>query len=589
MKPSRLMPWLLLLPAFALAHESRELVIVGINDFHGALVPAVGRAKDLGGEVEVQQGGAAWMAAAVERLRERHGKRLVVLDGGDEFQGTLESNLKQGAPVVEFFNALGVTAAAIGNHEFDYGPANPPFVHLVARLKEAHYPYLAVNIVERATGKAPAWPNVAPSALIDAGGVKVGLIGVTTESTPTTTRGEFVSTLRFVNPREGVLRESAALRKKGAKFVVVVAHAGLECNEGAAEFGLYAHRVWEPSTRQAPCGMDEEIPRLLAALPQGTLDAVVAGHTHQIAHHWVKGVPVIQAASVGRYLNVLTLKLGADGRPDPAAARIEGPIPVCPKVFAKQGGCNARSPEPAGGRGPLVEPELLGRKLKPHPEVQKVVDRALSATAELRARVVGRLARPMFHVRERESEMMNLIADAIRAKAKADFGLVNPGGVRIPKWESGELTFGDVYRALPFENLISTARLRGADLTRLLARANDGQKGYFGTSGLIVEMLRGGYASDAADVRLKRWPGGEALDPKKIYTLATFDFLVKGGDGLGAIFGKLPPGAVQVDGAGDARAALVEHLGASLAEGAALNAERAPLVDPKRPRLVLKR
>src|SRR5262245_25533240 len=129
--------------------------IVGTNDLHGH-IEALPR---LGGYV-----------ANLRRARARDGGGVVLLDGGDMFQGTLESNMNEGAAVVRAYNALGYDAAAIGNHDFDFGPVGPetaplapgddPRGALKARAAEARFPFLAANLVEKATGAPPPWPNV---------------------------------------------------------------------------------------------------------------------------------------------------------------------------------------------------------------------------------------------------------------------------------------------------------------------------------------------------------------------------------------------------------------------------------------------
>ena len=97
----------------------------------------------------------------------------MLVDAGDMFQGTLESNIGEGAAVVRAYNVLRYDAAAIGNHEFDFGPVGPapaprtpaddPRGALKARAAEARFPFLAANLVDAATGAPPAWPNVRPT------------------------------------------------------------------------------------------------------------------------------------------------------------------------------------------------------------------------------------------------------------------------------------------------------------------------------------------------------------------------------------------------------------------------------------------
>ena len=126
---------------------------------------------------------------------------------GDLFQGTLASNLTEGAIVIDVYNHLGVTAAAVGNHEFDYGPVGPspvpmkpgddPLGALKARIQQARFPLLSANIREADTGQRPAWLGNDGTLLVTLQGVKVGIVGLSTPSTPTTTNPTNVASLRF--------------------------------------------------------------------------------------------------------------------------------------------------------------------------------------------------------------------------------------------------------------------------------------------------------------------------------------------------------------------------------------------------------
>ena len=163
------------------ATRTITLSIVGTNDLHGGILQREDR------------GGLALLGGYVTNLRAaraRDGGAVLLIDGGDMFQGTLESNLTEGSAVVAAYNALGYAAAAIGNHEFDFGPAGPPSTPqrpaddprgaLKARAAQAAFPFLAANLIDDATGRPVAFPNVKPSTVVTAAGVKVGIIGVMT-------------------------------------------------------------------------------------------------------------------------------------------------------------------------------------------------------------------------------------------------------------------------------------------------------------------------------------------------------------------------------------------------------------------------
>ena len=145
------------------------LSIIGTTDLHGYFMERNGR------------GGLPLFAGYVNNLRAARGAdggAVLLIDAGDTFQGGVESDLSEGAVVVDAYNALGYTALAVGNHEFDFGSADRPGARqdahadprgaLKARAAQAHFPFLAANLLDEATGRAVEWPNVHPSTLIEA-------------------------------------------------------------------------------------------------------------------------------------------------------------------------------------------------------------------------------------------------------------------------------------------------------------------------------------------------------------------------------------------------------------------------------------
>src|SRR5438552_6001969 len=201
--------------------RASRLTIVGINDTHGALLaapPPPGIARSTDGEI----GGADWFGGYLEVIRaeaRERGGAVVVLDGGDEFQGTLISNQFRGRSVTDVYNALGVTAAALGNHEFDFG-----IPVLEERIAQARYPILAANVFLKGTRQRPQW--LRPSVLIDAGGIRVGIIGLATVETPLTTNPALIAGIDFVEGGAVAAEEADLLRSRGATVVVICAHAG---------------------------------------------------------------------------------------------------------------------------------------------------------------------------------------------------------------------------------------------------------------------------------------------------------------------------------------------------------------------------
>src|SRR5829696_4287049 len=167
-----------------------HVVIVGTTDVHGWFNGHVDTPP--GGGEGVVWGGLPVFASYVEALRAQNDGRVVVVDSGDIFQGTLESNLFEGEAVVRGYNIIGYAAAAVGNHEFDFGPVGPasiarepdddPLGAIKRNADLAMFPLLSANMVEKATGKTPAWSR--RTTIVRAGNTRIGIIGLSTPDTP---------------------------------------------------------------------------------------------------------------------------------------------------------------------------------------------------------------------------------------------------------------------------------------------------------------------------------------------------------------------------------------------------------------------
>jgi 5'-nucleotidase len=334
-------------------------------------------------------------------------------------------------------------------------------------------------------GRQLDFPNLQPSTILTAGRLKVGVIGLSTVMTPVTTRPEFVKDLVFSPGAQATLREAKKLREQGAHLIVVVAHAGLVCERRRPEPGL----VRRPTDNEGACETHEEIPEMLEALPPGTVDAVVSGHTHQVIHHYVKGVPVIQAGAGAQYYNLIYLTWNWKERKlVNSEVAIEGPIPVCEKVFENQGDCNGLRPAPRNGRGSLVTPRFHGAAIRPSSSIEKWVEGIDAEVLQLKKRIVGRAELPLEHVRERESDLGNLITDAMREIMNADIAITNPGGIRS-SIDAGQIRYEDVFRAFPFDNDIRIVEMTESEIRTMLRTAESGARGYFPVSGVKLTLV----------------------------------------------------------------------------------------------------
>jgi 5'-nucleotidase len=570
--------------AFRSTDPTEETVlIVGINDFHGSLLP---KERKLPDGRTVQSGGASALAGMLRVLKEESGGRLLIVDAGDEWQGTIESNQVKGASVVEFFNRIGVSAAAVGNHEFDFGIPS-----LGSRFAEAKYPYLSANIFEKSSGKRVVWPNFHSSKIFDVQGYQIGIAGFSTVQTPSTTRYEFVKHLEFRDPVSSVGSEVAELRSQGAHAVLVTAHAGTICEE---KHGLREWRIHDRNSVQGRCDEEHEIPSFLKGVDQGSVDGVVAGHTHQVIHHFLRDVPVVQGEAYNQYFNIIYLVFDRSTRKlKPEKTRIEGLIPICSQFFEGYDHCDVRRLD--GKQSPrLVQAVFHGKTVSSDPVIEAWLKPIREGTEKFRKEVLATSELPLTHFRDREGAFGNLLSDVLRQKGKADFALVNSGGIRTAL-DAGEITYDGLFRALPFDNLLNVVELTGAQVKLLYRIATSGAHGVVGVSGLELTLVPFEQEVPKDDLngngKLESWearrlihirgPHGEELEDSKMYRVATFDFLVNGGDDLGWFFSQIPERSVRREQSGYCRDLVTEFL----KREKRINTREHPLLNPERPRI----
>ncbi|MFP5246132.1 MAG: bifunctional metallophosphatase/5'-nucleotidase, partial [Thermoanaerobaculia bacterium] len=351
--------------------EPVHVVIVGTTDVHGWFNGHVETPP--GGGEGVLWGGLPALTSYVEALREQHGGRVLLVDSGDMFQGTLESNIFEGEAVVRGYNAMGYTAAAVGNHEFDFGPVGPeaiprkPGDDALGALKRnaelAMFPLLSANMVEKATGKTPAWAK--KHMLIRAGGARVGIIGLSTPDTPNVTMAINVASLDFTDPVAATISSARELRAQGADAIIVIAHIGGRCTN-----------MNEPHSLES-CDRQGEAMRVLEALPTGTIDAFFAGHTHANMRQYVNGIPTVQGLAMSREFSTVDLWIDTDAN-RVTKSEMRPHTMICSFVYEGTDQCDPRT-APKGAK--LVPRTFGGETITPDARVAGVLDPYLRRVA----------------------------------------------------------------------------------------------------------------------------------------------------------------------------------------------------------------
>ena len=495
--------------------------VVGTNDIHGQFLPVQGR------------GGIVTFSGYVDALRKARAADggVLLVDGGDMWQGTLDSNLNEGALMVEAFNALGYAASTIGNHEFDFGPVGPPAIprdegddprgNLKERARQADFPLLAANLVDESTGRLVAWDNVRPSTIVEVAGIRIGIVGVLTRSTLVTTIPANVGGLRIAPLADAIVREATALREAGATLVVVAAHAGGTCTDSS-----------DPRDT-ASCDMTDEILDVAASLPAGLIDHIVGGHSGYGIAHIVNGTVITLGESYARSFG------RADYTIDRSSGAVRGvtvhpPRRLCPLRRESTGDC-AWSQADGDDVGPAT---YEGLPVAPVAAIEAIAVRAADAADALKSEALGiELATPFTLEGNPESALANLVTDALYESLGADVVLLNVTGGLRSSLPAGDLTYGSVFQMFPFDNRVVFLELSGAELRRVIAAQAHNHHRRAGFAGMTVEVA---CSNDVLDVTMRLRDDARVIEDSDRVQVAVNDFLAMGGDNLLAPV--LPPG-----------------------------------------------
>jgi 5'-nucleotidase len=312
-----------------------------------------------------------------------------------------------------------------------------------------------------------------------------------------------------------VAEEASRLRAAGAQVIVVAAHIGSKC------------KSFDDPNDVSTCERGEEVFRAIGDLPKGAVDVWVGGHTHAAIAHRIEGVAVIESYSSGRAFGRVDLRISPDGHV--TAVKIHKPRVMCGEID-KPVAVAACQPG-----------EYEGRPVLPDPAVLQIAGEALARAAVRRSEKLGvTLLGPVAAAFGTESAEGNWFCDLmLAARPDAQVSVTNGGGLRA-NLPAGELQYGQLYEAIPFDNRFAIVELKGAHLRKLVT-SNLTRGGAILSWGNLAAKAR--CKADRLDVQIT--VGGKPLADDATYKVATSDFLASGGDGLiGRL--KLPDGSVKM-------------------------------------------
>ena len=508
----------------------KYVAIMGTNDIHGEIFPNLFESP---GGTTLSTGGATNIYSYVKAMRKEWGDSFIWLDGGDQFQGTMEAMLSDGSIMKDFYNYAKLDAIAIGNHEFDYGIET-----LKQHIKNEKFPTLCANLYDKKNKKyiweEGMWENVKPYHIfsVENPSIKIGVIGLATAETTLFTSTD-LSDYIFDNYYDVTKRWADFLRKeKGVDAVILLTHFGPKCPlepVGKMELGMR-----NKDTHQEPCDTSEEIMSFLKKVESEELkiDALIGAHVHDVVHHWIHGIPCIESSGAG-YFNILYLPFRINDDESVTLINdeieIEGPVPVCEKIWDDTRACNYKENEPASNmKDILFHNSVL--------EVDQGLFDELDGWYQIiKKKMTNILAETQTEISlngEEETVLTNLINDIGRMITGADICFYNLGGIRH-SWHKGGITEIDVFKMFPFNNTWNMFEMTGEEVIRMFKELNTNV--IYPATGVTQTYLKKNMQNILRDIEL--WDGVKKtkIDLNKTYKICTNNFLAEGGTGMSKV------------------------------------------------------
>ncbi|ASP19139.1 2',3'-cyclic-nucleotide 2'-phosphodiesterase [Antarctobacter heliothermus] len=458
------------------AQADYSLTILHTNDFHARFEPI--SKYDSGCSAEDNTagecfGGSARMITAINAAKARTNNYILV-DGGDQFQGTLFYTYYKGMLAAEMMNLMGYDGMTVGNHEFDDGPEV-----LRGFMDAVEFPILMSNA--DVSGEPLLADALMKSTVIERGGEKLGLIGLTPQDTH-----ELASpgdNIIFTDPSDAVQGEVDKLTEMGVNKIIVLSHSGYVVDQ----------RVAENTTG---------------------VDVIVGGHSNTLLGDMdgaagayptvVNGVQIVQAYAYGKFLGELNVTFDDAG-----------------EVISAEGA-----------------PILIDASVTEDDAVKARIAEAAVPLEEIRNKVVAETAEAIDGNRDvcraMECSMGNLVADAMLDRVKdqgIDVAIANSGGLRS-SIDAGEVTMGEVLTVLPFQNTLSTFQITGATLVEALENGVSQIEEGAGRFPQVAGMTFTVDASAEPGSRISElMVGGAPVEMDKVYGAVSNNYVRNGGDG----------------------------------------------------------
>ena len=511
--------------------------IISSSDIHGHFYPEEYKI----GNFSFSRGGLDYLAKYINIIKKEFQNNILYLEAGDLFQGGTESTITNGEIILDYLNLMNANGSTFGNHEYD---KNREFIE--EKVCKAKFPFLATNMYDTKkktkkvlgenhfTSKIYTFdvPNNNINKNNKVNQIKIGVVGLTIKMTENQIAGKGFEGIIFLEYKDELIMEANKLRNEnGVNAIILLSHISTNCGK---EDNLTLN-MYKPSDIQEKCSPNSDLYILINSLDKGIVDAVVTGHSHREVHHWINNIPVISPINNGLYTNIIYLAFDKKNNYNLVhdKVRIEGPLPVCEKIFHKNYKCEIIKPNELEDYLPLTEYKFHDVKIEKDPILKTIHDKydeIYKNYSEEICSIIG--TDDILMVSTNGSFYLgNILADIYRYITGAQISIVSYGNIRsdlipgrIPRYKIKDLQ--------PFGNNFCSFIMNGDEIKRMMKIIQIGRKKYYITSGL-KQILAKNNNGDYYLSNIKLFDGYKEFEliPNKEYLVSANNFLIEiGGD-----------------------------------------------------------
>ena len=479
----------------------RDLIyipIVGTNDIHGHFFPILNEIKfNSTKSLKYKTGGIELIYSYVNILREEFGKnRVLYFDAGDHYFGTKDSKLFDGQNFLDFFNFVGLNGTTLGNNDYNF-----PREWVEKKIKEADYPFLVNNIQEKNNLKKNGilGENHESSHLYEIkigkyDKIKIGVIGITIKKRGQEDKQFYDigskytwDNIIFEKYHTDLKLEADNLRNQGANAVLVLCSIGLNCSN--SENKTSELKMYNKSYIQPKCDKNSIIYKLINNTDSDVIDGIIAGDSKTDVHHWVNDIPIMSTKDNAKFINIMYLpfkKIKNKFVLVKSEIKIEGPLPLCQKIFQNLKHCEKISKEDFAKAGDLVEYYWHSRRIELEEVFEKQFDKYYKEFNKLYTEKIVEFVgidNKLAIDNSGDSLLGNLFLDIMKNISQADFSIANYGMFKN-EITPGSMSYIDITNMVYESEKLCVTEITGSELLTIIKNVQVGKYSYYPTSGL---------------------------------------------------------------------------------------------------------